>query len=389
MRNFVQRALGKLNKLDKSQIRNLIRDLALENERLEGVLHSLDEGVLVVDENNITIFMNRKSERLLPFTVKDPQEMTIWNTVADSEVSVFLKNTLLSQETVQDKDFTLETGGRRRTISFTILPFLRNGKITGNVIHLDDVTDKRIDEARNRRMENLASLTTLAAGVAHEIKNPLGSIGIHIQLIQRSLTRNEKVDRDEVLGFIDIVNEEVERLNKIVVDFLFAVRPMDTKLEEKDLNSLISDLIQFLQYELNEEGIESELHLDETLPELLLDERFMKQALLNIIKNAIAAMPEGGKLTIETARHDNEAVLRITDTGEGMSEDVLNKIFEPYFTTKDFGSGIGLTLVYKVVKEHYGDISVDSEVGKGTTFSVHLPLPQKEKRLLDWKGEEQ
>jgi signal transduction histidine kinase len=315
--------------------------------------------------------------------------MTIWNTVADSEVSVFLKNTLLSQETVQDKDFTLETGGRRRTISFTILPFLRNGKITGNVIHLDDVTDKRIDEARNRRMENLASLTTLAAGVAHEIKNPLGSIGIHIQLIQRSLTRNEKVDRDEVLGFIDIVNEEVERLNKIVVDFLFAVRPMDTKLEEKDLNSLISDLIQFLQYELNEEGIESELHLDETLPELLLDERFMKQALLNIIKNAIAAMPEGGKLTIETARHDNEAVLRITDTGEGMSEDVLNKIFEPYFTTKDFGSGIGLTLVYKVVKEHYGDISVDSEVGKGTTFSVHLPLPQKEKRLLDWKGEEQ
>ncbi len=386
MRSFVQRALGKLNKLDKSQIRSLIWDLALENERFEGVLHSLDEGVLVVDENNLIIFMNRKSERLLSFAGKDPQEKIIWDVVSDPQISEFLESALTTQETVRDRDFTLEAGDIRKTLAFTVLPYLREGKIAGSVIHLDDVTDKRIQEAKNRRMENLASLTTLAAGVAHEIKNPLGSIGIHIQLIQRSLNKGGKFDRQEINGYLDIVNEEVERLNRIVVDFLFAVRPMDTKLEESDLNRLVQDLIQFMQYELEEADINAQLWLDDSLPKLLLDERFIKQALLNVVKNAMAAMPEGGTLTVETRRREDDVVLRISDTGKGMTEEVLNKIFEPYFTTKEFGSGIGLTLVYKVIKEHNGDIFVDSKEGKGTSFDIHLPLPQREKRLLDWKG---
>ena len=386
MRSFVQRALGKLNKLDKSQIRSLIWDLALENERFEGVLHSLDEGVLVVDENNLIIFMNRKSERLLSFAGKDPQEKIIWDVVSDPQISEFLESALTTQETVRDRDFTLEAGDIRKTLAFTVLPYLREGKIAGSVIHLDDVTDKRIQEAKNRRMENLASLTTLAAGVAHEIKNPLGSIGIHIQLIQRSLNKGGKFDRQEINGYLDIVNEEVERLNRNVVDFLFAVRPMDTKLEESDLNRLVQDLIQFMQYELEEADINAQLWLDDSLPKLLLDERFIKQALLNVVKNAMAAMPEGGTLTVETRRREDDVVLRISDTGKGMTEEVLNKIFEPYFTTKEFGSGIGLTLVYKVIKEHNGDIFVDSKEGKGTSFDIHLPLPQREKRLLDWKG---
>jgi two-component system, sporulation sensor kinase E len=386
MRSFVQRALGKLNKLDKSQIRSLIWDLALENERFEGVLHSLDEGVLVVDENNLIIFMNRKSERLLSFAGKDPQEKIIWDVVSDPQISEFLESALTTQESVRDRDFTLEAGDIRKTLAFTVLPYLREGKIAGSVIHLDDVTDKRIQEAKNRRMENLASLTTLAAGVAHEIKNPLGSIGIHIQLIQRSLNKGGKFDRQEINGYLDIVNEEVERLNRIVVDFLFAVRPMDTKLEESDLNRLVQDLIQFMQYELEEADINAQLWLDDSLPKLLLDERFIKQALLNVVKNAMAAMPEGGTLTVETRRREDDVVLRISDTGKGMTEEVLNKIFEPYFTTKEFGSGIGLTLVYKVIKEHNGDIFVDSKEGKGTSFDIHLPLPQREKRLLDWKG---
>jgi signal transduction histidine kinase len=112
----------------------------------------------------------------------------------------------------------------------------------------------------------------------------------------------------------------------------------------------------------------------------------MKQALLNVVKNAMAAMPEGGTLTVETKRREDDVVLKIFDTGTGMTEEILNKIFEPYFTTKEFGSGIGLTLVYKVIKEHNGDIFVDSKEGKGTVFDIHLPLPQREKRLLDWKG---
>ena len=273
-----------------------------------------------------------------------------------------------------------------RILSVTIEPLVRQGHIQGNIVHAVDITDKRSREARLRRAESLASLTTLAAGVAHEIKNPLGSIGIHIQLIQKALAK-EDVDREKVLGFVDVVNEEVDRLNRIVVDFLFAVRPVDVEPEPSDLNQIIRDLLDFLRFELKELNVATEAHLADELPELDLDQKFVKQALMNLVKNALAAMPNGGTLSFSTERRGDEVLLRIMDTGEGISEENLGKIFEPYFTTKDFGSGIGLTLVYKVVKEHKGEISVVSQPGEGTTFSILFPIPQRVQHLLSWSGE--
>jgi signal transduction histidine kinase len=122
--------------------------------------------------------------------------------------------------------------------------------------------------------------------------------------------------------------------------------------------------------------------LDESLPLLNFDERFLKQAFLNLIKNAAAAMPEGGILTIKTEKRDAEALISIQDTGTGISEENLSKIFEPYFTTKETGSGLGLTLVFKIIREHQGEISVKSREGEGTSFIITLPIPQKERRLI-------
>jgi signal transduction histidine kinase len=171
-----------------------------------------------------------------------------------------------------------------------------------------------------------------------------------------------------------------------VVDFLFAVRPMDTKLEESDLNRVVADLLEFVRYELEEANISIIEELDESLPPVMLDEKYMKQAILNIIKNGISAMPNGGSLRVTTERRGDEAILHIADTGIGMSSEVMNKIFEPYFTTKDFGSGLGLTLVYKVVKEHMGEIAVATQEEKGSTFSITLPIPQRYQHLLSWEG---
>ncbi len=386
MRNFIKKALNKLPKLDKEQIRNLLFDLASENELLEVVLDSILDGILVVDLDNRLITLNRSVEKMICFKVTDPSDQIIWEVVEDDEIAEFIKKVLKKGDRVTEEEFTLSFSGIMKTICLDILPLVKDGSIQGNVILVADITEKKRKEARLRRAESLASLTTLAAGVAHEIKNPLGSIGIHIQLMQKALKRDKALTQETAGNFLAIINEEVERLNEIIVDFLFAVRPMNTSLTLTHINSVVTDLIEFVKHELEQNGVAIHMDLDPNIPKIYMDEKYMKQALLNIIKNAEAAMPEGGELTVQTFEGDGMVHLHIKDTGTGISEDNMAKIFEPYFTTKDFGSGLGLTVVYKIIKEHDGEIFLDSKEGEGTVFMLTFPIPQKVKRLLDWRG---
>ena len=388
MRKFIQKALEKIEKLDIQQIHKLVSDLAQENERLEVVLESMTDGIMVTDTENRLVLYNKSAERLIPFgSVTEAYERKVWSVIADMEIADFVRSVLERQETVRDREFSIRLGGEIRTLSCSVLPLVRNGKIQGNLFHIEDVTEKRAKEIRLRRAESLASLTTLAAGVAHEIKNPLGAIGIHIQLIKKSLQGKSRVGKRAVMKHLDVVTEEVERLNKIVVDFLFAVRPMDAHLELRDLNGILLDMVKFVEVETAQGDVKLNVELAEGLPRLLLDEKYIKQALLNLVKNALGAMPDGGVLTIRTERKGDYVRLQVTDTGIGIPPEYLDKIFEPYFTTKEFGSGLGLTIVYKIVKEHQGEITVDSEPGKGTTFTIKFPVPQPERQLIDYRQE--
>jgi PAS domain S-box-containing protein len=388
VRKFLNRALKKISKLDIDQIRSLIMDVVQENELLEMVLYSMTDGVVVLDEKQNVILLNKAAERLFPFKSGEVTERPLWDALADSGLSAFFHEALIGQENIEDKEISLESGGVPRILSCTMMPLVRDGRIQGGLLHIEDITEKKGKEARLRRAENLASLTTLTAGVAHEIKNPLGSISIHIQLIQKALNKPERGTTELIQNYLDIINEEVERLNGIIVDFLFAVRPMDMNLVGQNLNEMVKDLFDFMHFELEEQGIRLELEFDPDLPDLQLDVKYMKQALLNIVKNAISAMPEGGSLRVLTRRVDDQAELSISDTGVGIPEENMAKIFEPYFTTKDFGSGLGLTLVYKIIKEHQGEINLSSREGEGTTFSITLPVPQKDQRLLGWERNE-
>ncbi len=392
MRKFLNRALKMISKLDIDQIRQLMMHVVQENELLEMVLYSMTDGVVVLDEKHNIILLNKAAERLLPFKSGDALERPLWDALGDSSFSSFFHKALMNQENIEDKEIAIQSGGSTRVMSCTMMPLVRDGKIQGGLLHIEDVTEKKGKEARLRRAENLAALTTLTAGVAHEIKNPLGSISIHIQLIQKALNKLPELEDNSKISmmqnYLDIVNEEVERLNGIIVDFLFAVRPMDMNLVGQDLNELIRELFEFMHYELEEQGIELVQNLEQDLPSLQLDAKYLKQALLNIVKNAISAMPEGGTLTVITEMKDGQVQLVVADTGVGIPEENMAKIFEPYFTTKDFGSGLGLTLVYKIIKEHQGEINLHSREGAGTSFTISLPVPQKEKRLLGWKSDE-
>lgn len=388
MRKFIKKALEKLDKLDSGQIHSLIFDIANENERLEAVLQSMPDGIIVSDTDYKTILVNKAAERFLDVHGTESLEHTIWESIPDKEIGAFVRETLLNEEKVMDKEFTVDTKGMQKQLYLSIVPLVKNGSIQGSLIHVNDVTEKKEREARLRRAESLASLTTLAAGVAHEIKNPLGSISIHIQLIQKVLGESNKTDKKTIRNNLEIISEEVNRLNSIVVDFLFAVRPMDIKLEERNINEVIIDVLELIEVEIKDSNIQFKSDLARNLPNLSIDEKYLKQALLNLIKNAIAAMPDGGTLSVKTELKGDHAAVQIKDTGCGIPDEILEKIFEPYFTTKDFGSGLGLTVVYKIVKEHFGDVSVSSKENEGTTFTLLFPIPQKELHLIGWQGDE-
>jgi two-component system, sporulation sensor kinase E len=388
MRRFLQRALEKIEKMDRTQVRKLVSDIAGENELLEMVMESMSDGVLVTDREDKILMVNKSAERMLPFTSDEPIEKSLEEAIGDEEIREFLTENLRGLDRVLDREFTLGNG-YSRILSLSIMPLVRQGWITGNVIHIEDVTEKRAKEARLRRAESLAALTTLTAGVAHEIKNPLGSIGIHLELMKKEMSGKDQIETRKVMENLLIIKEEVDRLNRIVMDFLFTVRPMNAELSYDDLNRVVQELLELKKPELAEAGIALETELMAPGPQILMDERYMKQAVLNLLNNAISAMPEGGKLQVCTQQLGNEVRLKISDSGVGIPEENMDKIFEPYFTTKDFGSGLGLTLVYKIVKEHLGDIEINSKVGEGTTIALSFPIPQKEKRLISYSEEGQ
>lgn len=403
MRQFIKRALQKLNKMTEEQIRDLLVSTAAEIDRLETVLDSLTDGILVCDTEHILILANKCAERFLSIRYDEQGNEPIWTAVRDEKVADFFEISLLNGDRVLEREFDVETKGKQRLLSISVLPLVQDRQVSGSLLYVEDITEKRSKEARMRRMESLASLTTLAAGVAHEIKNPLGSLSIHIQLIQKAMIANqalygkayeseESEEREQraqkyfnlINKYIAVVNEEIDRLNGIVVDFLFATRPMDMDFRRGHINALIGELTEFVGFELEDARIACILELAQELPDIDFDERYMKQALLNLIKNAIAAMPEGGTLTIKTEAQEAEIHIQVYDTGIGIPEEHLSKIFEPYFTTKETGSGLGLTLVFKIIREHRGEITVKSKSGEGSCFTITLPIPQKERRLIKY-----
>lgn len=379
MRRFLNKAMDKVSRMNEDSIKSLLKTLANENDRLETVLDSMMDGIIVCDDDHKPILINKSAERLVPIIQTELYDNRLWNSIRDDELADFFKLRMEREETVLDREFALETKLGTRIIAISITPLVKDKKITGTLIHVEETTEKRKRESRLRRAENLASLTTLAAGVAHEIKNPLGAISIHVQLLKKSLSKNTNPSVDR---YLNVVEEEIDRLNRIVVDFLFAVRPMDISTINDDMNGLVQELINFIKPETDSLGITITANLEKSLQLVPFDKRYMKQALLNLIKNASAAMEHGGILELQTWQEAGELRILVKDNGTGISEENIGKIFEPYFTTKASGTGLGLTLTYKIIKEHGGDISVKSKPSQGTEFVISLPIPQTEHKLI-------
>ncbi len=390
MSRLIKRALNKIDQLDPRLVANMIKKQLAETEMYESVLDSLRDGIILTESNHKLVYVNSVAKMLIPMRrPRTYDDVRIDELISDPDIVAYLRECWeLGQEDSSSNEFHFQRGDTTRTITVTLSSFKTAGEAPRQndgiyeLILVTDITERKRAESRLRRSESLASMTTMAAGVAHEIKNPLASIGIHLQLLRKAFERKGELTLQDSARYIDVIDEEINRLNGIVVDFLFAVRPMDVHLRLQNINRLIGELCDFVRPEYESHGMSVLMDLG-SIPKVQLDENLMKQALLNIINNAMAAMDEGGILTVVTRLDGNHVIIKIADSGHGISEEMLGKIFEPYFTTKATGTGLGLTVVYKVVKEHEGDISVVSKIGEGTCFTISLPVPKGEWLALE------
>lgn len=397
MKDFAKRITTKLDKMSIQQIKQIFRDLTSQNEALTSIIESMGAGLVIVDTCWKIVMLNKAADRFLPFSVRNNearlQTQAVWDLLDDIDIANFLKTCFQNKACTATQEFSIATqGGSVRFIQITINSLLCEGEMSGFIISCEDLTQKKKQEITLHRMEGMTGLTTLAANMAHDIKNPLGSISIHIQLVQKALLKLYETQK-EVLqkGFIDkhleIVNEEIQRLNKIVVDFLFAARPVEANLCMVDISRLLVELVDFIKPELEAKNIALELALEKEQTMILLDSNLFRQVFINICQNAIQAVCQNAfaktiKIT-SSLTQEQKWTLKISDNGVGMDRATASRIFEPYFTTKTTGTGLGLTMVYKIIKQFSGDIEVQSTVGAGSTFKITLPTAQTKKMLLE------
>ncbi|KPJ89203.1 MAG: hypothetical protein AMS17_02850 [Spirochaetes bacterium DG_61] len=381
---FIQKVLQKIEKLDRSKIRNIMVELHMEKELYKLVFDSMIEGVIVTNKDRKVILINQAMEHFISVSASRIHFRELEECNFDPEIKGVLEMAIAENQKILDHEVHLHRTDKTYTLS--VLPLLSDSETIGHVIIMVDITEKKMREFQLRQAESLAALTTLSAGVAHEIKNPLASIDIHIQLMNREIQKFDQEKVKNMKNLIAIVKEEIDRLNSIVQDFLFAVRPMNMNLSPENINDILQELVDFLKYELEEADIRIVLELDEDLPTVMVDVKYIKQAFINIIKNSIEAIHDSGEIHIKTEEETGgDVVVHIEDTGEGIPESIMGKIFEPYFTTRKSGTGLGLVIVYKIIKELGGDIKINSREGEGTSFSVKLPVHEKKKRLLTYE----
>lgn len=318
MREFFLSSMKRVNRMNEEQLRTLLHTFSEEYSLFEAMMDSLDDGLILLDKNNFIVKTNRSAERILGTRLTNIQETELWDCIDCRKISQFIKNVIKNEETTKNETFILTNSGINiKYVEVSILPLVSQKKIIGNIVILKDVTKEKHAEIKRHRLESLASLTNAAASIAHEIKNPLGAMSIHIQLLMKKLQALSLDDstHEKIFKHINVINEEIENLNKTVVDFLFAVRPIKFTFDNVDVNELLKNVIQLYAPDFKNANIEVKITQDKQVQNIWGDERFLRQAFTNVITNAKYAMPNGGKLFITTYQKENFLFIKFEDTG--------------------------------------------------------------------------
>ena len=375
-----------MDRLDPESLQTYFLRMSREKGLLETIFHAIQEGIVVLDGDGHVAYANRAAGKLLGVSVADMTGQPIQRYVRDIDWEGVMRLDVKEWSRLVSREIEI-TYPEHRFVVFYVVPLaMVNAAETGAVVILRDVTHDREHEAKTIESERLNALMLLAAGMAHEIGNPLNSLNIHLQLIAREVAALPDAERENLRDLLDVTQKEVQRLDGIIAQFLQAIRPAPLKLEATSVREVLQETIDFLQHEVRDRDVLVEVELPDDLPSIPLDRQQIRQAFFNIIRNAIQAMSNGGLLKIGARTAEQFLAITFKDTGAGITPERLANLFEPFNTTKAEGSGLGLMIVQRIVRDHGGQMEIHSEPHAGTTFTLFLPREEQRIRLLKAPG---
>lgn len=382
----LDRLLGRLDHLDSAGLTSLVQRLARERGLLEAVLNTVQEGVLVIADSGTIEYGNAAAARLLGLAEGALVGAQLWR------VFPGLRQTL--EATLQRSGPRPEVVTRELEVNYPQRRFLRLHFVPFDREPADgprrftaivaDTTQETLSTEERIESEKVNSILLLAAGVAHELGNPLNSLTIHLQLLGRKLKKLRAIDDGEsARESLRICQEEVDRLDGIITNFLEAIRPRPPDFSDVNPAEVLEEVLRFQANELENRGIAVDVQLPAEPQVILADRNQLKQVFFNIVKNAGEAMQPGGSLRVRSRRDDESVYLLFGDTGSGIPQEEMAKLFQPYHTTKKGGHGLGMMIIHRIMRDHGGQIGIDSREGVGTVVTLQFPLKHKRVRMLE------
>jgi two-component system, sporulation sensor kinase E len=395
---FLEKLIERLGRIGPEEVQNYFLRLAQEKGFLETVFNAIQEGIIVTDSKGRITYLNDAACELFGLEADDAIGKRLdervrgldWDSLTQSggpttrDMEIFYPanrfiNFYIVPLMIERRDAATKTDDSDQPGS----PIPATTEQVGYAIIMRDITESRRTAEKTIESERLNALTLLAAGVAHELGNPLNSLNIHLQLMERQARKLKGKERDELQQSIEICRGEINRLDSIVTQFLRAIRPSRPQLQPENINAIVEEAVRFFSAEIEARDIVVETELRSDLPLLQLDRNQMKQAFYNVIKNSFEAMKRRGILRIRTDMDESHVRVSFIDTGGGMSAETLSHVFEPYYTTKESGTGLGLLIVRRIVREHGGELAIESTEGRGLTLAIRLPFKEQRVRMLE------
>ena len=393
----LDRVLGRLESLDSVNLTNLVQRLARERRLLETVFNTVREGILVIDRQGVIEYANEASTRLIGLKDEEIGKITLWKLVPDLAQSLETNlDALRPRLPLLLREIEISYP-ETRYLRLYIVPFREEPpgeeefdehELGHFAVILHDITAEKSSTEEMIENEKISSLLLLAGGVAHELGNPLNTINIHLQLIQRQLKKlDDSPAAAKIRESVDVCVGEVGRLDGIISHFLKAIRPSPPDFQDIRLLDLIEEVLRNLAGELSDRGIQVDVELKRDLPVILGDRNQIKQVFYNIFRNAMDAMESGGRLRVRASSDDTSVFLQIADTGAGISRDNLSKVFRPYYTSKKQGHGLGMMIVQRIMRDHGGQVGIESQEGVGTVIFLQFVQKHRRARLLKSREE--
>ena len=378
---FWNKLIERLDKLDPGSVQAQFLGLAAERGLLEAIFHALREGVVVLDGEGRIGFANRGACRLLGMDEAAAAGQPIGRYLPKIEWKQLLQGDAGEWARMASREIEVSYP-EHRFLAVYLAP-LENPPAgrAGAVMILRDVTQERDHAEEMVESERLNAVLMLAAGVAHEIGNPLNSLAIHLQLLDRELRAVPEDTRGPLRELLDVARGEIARLDRILSQFLKAIRPSLPNFERQALPEIVAETLETLNAEIRDRNVVVVVEPAENLPTAWVDRGQVRQAFFNVIRNAIQAMPGGGVLRISFVAEDRLVGAVFQDTGPGIPPGQMGDLFEPFRSTKANGHGMGLMIVQRIVRDHGGTVLVDSRPG-GTRIQLNFPRDDQRIRLL-------